>query len=255
MSEEAVLIERRDGVLIAKLNRPERRNAINRALCEQLMAAVAEVDETPSLRAGVLASSTVGMFCAGADLQAMSRGELVNADGSPLTTFSGAEHRKPWIAACTGPVMGGGLEHALACEMIVGGEGATFGVPEVKRGLLAAGGGVFRLRRAIPRAVAMEMVLTGGAVGARRAYDLGLINRVAPDAEAVDVALELAAQIAAAAPGAVRESLAILNQATDLPEAELWALTREGQGRLKEHPDFKEGVAAFLEKRKPVWTG
>lgn len=255
MSEDAILIERRDGVLIARLNRPERRNAVNRALCEQLVAAVEEVDNSPQMRVGVLASSTPGMFCAGADLQAMAKGELVNADGGPLTTFSQIAHTKPWIAACTGAVLGGGLEHALACEMIVAGERATFGVPEVKRGLLAAGGGVFRLRRAIPRAVAVEMVLTGGAISAQRAYELGLVNRVAPDDDVVGVALQIAEQVAAAAPGAVRESLAILNSAPDLSEQELWDLTKAGQGRLKDHADFKEGVAAFLEKRKPVWTG
>jgi enoyl-CoA hydratase/carnithine racemase len=255
MEEQAVVVERRGGVLIAKLNRPERRNAINRALCDQLTSAAHAIDRDPGLRVGILASSTPGMFCAGADLQALARGELVQFDGSPLVSFSSLARLKPWIAACTGPVLGGGLEHALACEMIVAGEGATFGLPEVKRGLLAAGGGVFRLRRAIPRAVALEMLLTGATISAARAYEIGLINRVVPDTQVVDAALEIAGQIEAAAPGAVSEALRLANLATDLPESELWTPTREAMDRLKGHPDFKEGVAAFMEKRKPVWTG
>lgn len=253
MAEDEVLLERRGRVLVALLNRPHKRNAINRALSDKLLAAAATLDDDPALSVGVLASATPGMFCAGADLAAMAAGELTNPGGEPRRSFTKLVRAKPWIAAVSGPVLGGGFEMALACEMIVAAERTQFGLPEPRRGLIAAGGGVFRLPRAAPKAAAMEMLLTGRPIDAARAYELGIVNRVVPEADILAAALEIAESVAACAPGAVAETLAIARKAGDLPEELLWPIARETLGRLLETPDAREGMAAFLERRSAVW--
>ncbi|ACG78944.1 enoyl-CoA hydratase/carnithine racemase [Phenylobacterium zucineum HLK1] len=252
---DELLLERRGPVLVALLNRPAKRNAINRAISERLLEAVRQVDEDPGLNAGVLASSTPGMFCAGADLAAMAAGDLLRPDGDPRPSFTRQPRRKPWIAAVAGPALGGGFEMALACEMIVAGENTTFGLPEARRGLLAAGGGVFRAVRALPRAIGMELVLTGRTMDAAEAGRLGLVNRVAPDAEVLEQAVDLAQAVAACAPLAVQESLALARRATEAPETDLWPEARAALTRLMSGADAKEGMRAFLERRAPVWRG
>jgi enoyl-CoA hydratase/carnithine racemase len=250
-----VLVEQRGHVLIAQLNRPAKRNAINRRLAEQLLAAINTANEDASVRACVLASSTPEMFCAGFDLAAISSGEFNSPDGSRFHSFTRVVRNKPWIAAVSGPVLGGGLEMALASEMIIASERASFGLPEVKRGILAGGGGVFRLARAIPRAVAMEMVLTGRPISAARAHVLGLVNYVVPESNILGTAVELAEAVAACAPLSIIESLVIARNATELPEADLWTMTDVALNRLQKSADAKEGIAAFLEKRTPNWSG
>jgi len=249
---QEVLVERRGPAMLVRLNRPRRRNAINNALLEALTAAIEAVEAEPGVRAAILISSTPGMFCAGGDLIAMAEGEVPRAER--IFEGLGRESRaKPWIAAVDGPVMGGGLELALACEMVVATDAATFGVPEPKRGILAAGGGVFRLPRAIPRAVAMEMVLTGRPITAARAYDLGLVNAVVPQGRLLDAALDLVGGVAECAPASVAESLTIARKAHETPEDELWTLARAALARLRLTDDHKEGLGAFAQKRPPVW--
>jgi enoyl-CoA hydratase/carnithine racemase len=249
---EIVLVERRGPAMLVRLNRPARRNAINNALLDALVGVIEAVEADPAIRAAILASSTPGMFCAGGDLIAMAAGEIPRAER--IFEALGRDGRaKPWIAATDGPVMGGGLELALACEMIVAAETAIFGVPEPRRGILAAGGGVFRLPRAVPRAVAMEMILTGRPISAARAYDLGLVNAVVPQDRLLDTALDLAAGVADCAPASVAASLAIARKAHETPEDELWTLARAALARLRATEDHKEGLAAFAQKRPPVW--
>jgi|KBSSwiStaDraftv2_1062776.scaffolds.fasta_scaffold02155_11 enoyl-CoA hydratase/carnithine racemase len=252
VDEAPVRVERRGPALVVALNRPARRNAINQALADGLYTAFAQAEADPQVRAGVLVSSTPGMFCAGGDLIAMAEGE--KPDVAALFDLLASPARKtPWIAAVDGPVLGGGLEISLACEMIVAAETAAFGLPEPRRGILAAGGGVFRLPRWIPRAVAMELVLTGRAISAARAYDLGLVNRVTPRDGLLDAALDLAAGVADCAPASVKESLAIVRAAHETPEDELWTQARAALARLRATDDHREGLQAFAQKRPPVW--
>lgn len=252
---EQVLVERRGHVMVLRLNRPQKRNALNRAMSEQLVAAAEEAERDPEIRVGVIASAAPGMFCAGADLAEVSSGVLGGQGGGPRRSFHGLERRKPWIAAVSGVVLGGGLELALACELMVAAEGAVIALPEVQRGLIAGGGGVFRLPKRAPRAVAMEMLLTGGRLSVERAYALGIINRVVPEADLLDSAMELASAIAACAPLAVQESLRIARLAPSLSDEALWPITAEALRRIYTSDDCREGMSAWAEKREPAWTG
>ncbi len=249
---DEILVERRGSALVLRLNRPNRRNAINRALADHLSDAATLVETDPTIRAGVLISSTPGMFCAGGDLIAMAEGERFSPDGA-LGGLTNPGRTKPWIAAVDGPVLGGGLEMALACEMIVAADTASLGLPEPRRGILAAGGGVFRLPRAIPRAPAMEMVLTGRPIPAARAYALGLVNAVTTWEHLLDAALDLALGVADCAPASVAESLAIARIAAETPETDLDAMARDALERLRLTHDHAEALAAFAEKRSPAW--
>jgi enoyl-CoA hydratase/carnithine racemase len=255
----AVVIIERVGrhVLVATLNRPEKRNAINGAIANALHDAVQRVENDPEIRIAILASSSPKTFCAGADLAEVMKpggGGMVH----PVSGFAGfvnARRMKPWIGAVGGIAVAGGCEILLACDMRVCGESAEFGLPEVKRGLVAGAGGVSRLPRQIPRAVALELIATGDRIGARRAYELGLVNRVVADGQERAEALKLAEAIAVNAPVAVKEALNIARQALDHSDEELLALTAEALERLMKTKDFQEGPRAFLEKRAPVWTG
>jgi len=245
-----------DHIALITLNRPAARNAINVAMAQEMARLVAQVENDPSLRVAVLASSHERVFCAGADLADLAAGrgpQLVTNDGFAGLAF--AHRNKPWIAAVRGAALAGGCELAIACDMIVASEDARFGVPEVKRGLLAGGGGVFRLPRLIPRNVAFEMVATGDPISAARAEALGLVNRVVPPESVLDESLELARAIVANAPNAVRESLAIARAAADKDEAALRGLSDQASERIMRSADALEGARAFLEKRQPVWTG
>jgi enoyl-CoA hydratase len=257
-SPDVVLFERvGKHIAVATLNRPEKRNAINGAIANALHDIVQRVEADPEIRVAILASSSPKTFCAGADL-----GEVTKAGGGgmmhPESGFGGfvlAKRKKPWIAAVGGIAVAGGCEILCACDMRVCGESAEFGLPEVKRGLVAGAGGVTRLPRQIPRAIALELIATGDRIGAKRAYDLGFVNRVVPDGEERAEALKLAEAIAVNAPVAVKEALALARQALDHSDQELTAITVETMKIIAKTKDFQEGPRAFLEKRAPVWTG
>ncbi|UHC15299.1 enoyl-CoA hydratase-related protein [Methylobacterium currus] len=243
-------------VAVVTLNRPEARNAVDPALARALAQAVAETEADDAVRAVVLAG-TGPVFCAGADLTVISAGgadDLWTPEGG-FAGFVHAVRAKPWIAAVDGPALAGGCEIALACELIVAGEGASFGLPEVTRGLVAAAGGLYRLPRALPKAIALELILTGARLEAARAHALGLVNRLVPPGSARDEAVALATGIAGNAPLAVRESLAVARLAPDVDEAGLRAASAAARARVQASEDYREGPRAFVEKRPPRWSG
>jgi enoyl-CoA hydratase/carnithine racemase len=218
---------------------------------------VARVEQDPELWAAVLTGAGPHAFCAGADLKEVSAGNsrsLATEKGG-FGGFVRAKRSKLWIAAAQGHALAGGLELLLACDLAVVAETATFGLPEVKRSLVAAAGGVFRLPRALPKAIALQMIATGEPIPAARAAQLGLVNEVVPAAEVRSAALALAQKVCANAPIAVRESLAIARQAADLDQDALWELSRAASQRIRETEDFREGPRAFVEKRTARWVG
>ena len=246
--------EVRGGVLLIVLNRPEIKNAINTETAEAVAAALDRLDSDPALTCGVLTGAD-GTFCAGMDLKAFLAGERPSV---PVRGFAGIVERpsdKPLVAAVEGAAVAGGFEIALACDLVVAGESARFGLPEVRRGLVAAGGGLLRLAERIPTAIAMEWALTGALVGAQRAFEVGLVNRLTPDGGALDAALELASAIAANGPLAVRASKQILRDSSGWPMAERFDLMREISLPVRASEDAREGARAFTEKRPPVWRG
>lgn len=255
MSE--LLRERRGHIELLTLNRPEARNAINGALSRALSTAFDELTEDEDAWVVVLTGAGDKSFSAGMDLKAFAAGEAADIIGA-TGGFAGIAQRdfpKPLIAAVNGTALAGGCEIMLACDLVVAAEGAKFGIPEVKRGLFAAGGGLLRLPRRIPPAVAMELALTGDPIDAPRALALGLVNRVVPADVLIDEALALAAAIVENAPLAVRVSKRIMKRAADLPESEAWALNNAEVAAVFGSADAMEGPVAFAEKRKPNWTG
>lgn len=251
MSE--VLTEARDGVLIVTLNRPEARNAANRALAEGVAAAMDTLDSDNSLRVGIITGAG-GTFCSGMDLKAFLTGEMPSVKGRGFAGLTEAPPKKPLIAAVDGYALAGGFEIMLACDLVVANKDATFGIPEAKRGLAAAAGGLVRLPRQINPRLAMELALTGDFITAQRAYDIGLINRVT-DGVALDAALELAASITANGPLAVAASKRAIVESGDWAEADMWKKQAELLGNLFMSEDAREGAAAFAQKRKPDWKG
>ncbi len=240
-----------------RFNRPRARNAVDIETAAALAEAVARVERDPALRCAILMSSTPGTFSAGADLKVVAAGRAAELrrgeDG-----FAGlvdAMRSKPWIAAVDGPALGGGFELCLACDMIVATPRSTFGLPEVRLGLLAGAGGVYRVARALPRNLALEMVATGMPIDASRAAGFGLVNRLAEPEDLDAAALDLARAVAANAPVAVRESLAVARRTADLGDAELSRLARERLAVVMATDDAREGPAAFVERRAPVWRG
>jgi enoyl-CoA hydratase/carnithine racemase len=241
---------------LVSLNRPEKRNAVNGAMTEAFSRIVAEVESRLDIRAVVLASSNYRFFCAGADLAEVSAGrglQLVTEWG--FAGFVDAPRRKPWIAAVDGPALAGGCELCLACDMIVAGEQAQFGVPEVKRGLIAGAGGCHRLAKLIPRNVALELIATGEPIDAVRAYQLGLVNHVVPAGGAMQRAIALARTIAVNAPVAVQESLHVARESLGREDAEARKIAEASFAVILGTEDVKEGPRAFLEKRPAVWQG
>jgi enoyl-CoA hydratase len=249
-----VLTERRGGVLIVTINRPQARNAINRAVAESIAAAMDELDADPELSVGIL-TGAAGTFCSGMDLKAFVRGENPYVEGRGFAGLTFGPPRKPLIAAVEGWALAGGCEIVLACDLIVAAETAKFGIPEVKRGLAAAAGGLFRLPVRIPYHVAMELVLTGDPVDAPRAYELGLVNRLTPAGEALDAALAYAAKIAANGPLAVVASKTIVQHANGWSDAEAQDKQGDVLRPVMTSEDAIEGAKAFAEKRPPVWKG
>ncbi|HEX7290625.1 MAG TPA: crotonase/enoyl-CoA hydratase family protein [Conexibacter sp.] len=254
MSDEAVLTEVRDAVLLVTLNRPEQRNAVNRAVAEGVAAALDRLDADDALRAGVLTGAGKG-FCAGMDLKAFVAGERPVVEGRGFAGIVRRPPAKPLIAAVEGFAVAGGFEIALACDLIVAAHGARFGIPEVKRGLVAAGGALLRLPQRIPYHLAMELALTGELVDAERMAEVGLVSRLAEPGGAVDAALELAAAIAANGPLALAASKRILVEAPSWPADAAWERQAEISDPVRASADAREGSIAFAEKRAPRWTG
>lgn len=245
-----------DHIILVTLNRPAVHNAINAATAQALEAIVAHTEADPDTWAVVLTGAGDQTFCAGADLKEVSSGRgagLFTANG--FAGFVDAERKKPWIAAVNGRALAGGCEIALACDMVVASDRASFGLPEVTRGLLAAAGGLYRLPRALPRNIAVEIALTGDPIDVERAAALGFVNRVAAPERLLDEALGLARRIARNAPIAVRESLQVVRRAYDLDETALRALTQSCRDRVAASEDYREGPRAFVEKRAPRWSG
>jgi enoyl-CoA hydratase/carnithine racemase len=244
-------------IALVTINRPEARNAVNSAVSAAMEAIVERVEADPDLWAVVLTGAGPHAFCAGADLKEVSAGRSNTLAGSKngFGGFVRAQRTKLWIAAAQGHALAGGLEILLACDMAIAAETATFGLPEVKRSLVAGAGGVFRLPRALPKAIALQMIATGEPISAATAAHHGLVNAVVPAGRVRDVALDLARRVTANAPIAVRESLAIARQAAELDEETLWTMSRAASDRMRQTEDFQEGPKAFVEKRAPRWVG
>jgi enoyl-CoA hydratase len=253
-AEPAVLTERRDRVLLVTLNRPDQRNAINAAVARGIAAALDELDADAGLSIGVITGAGKG-FCSGMDLKAFVAGESPVVEGRGFAGITQRAAAKPLIAAIEGFAVAGGLEVALACDLIVAGRGARLGIPEVKRSLVAAGGGLLRLPRMLPRNIAMEMALTGDFILAERAAELGLVNRLAEPGGALDTALELAGTIAANGPLALAATKRILTESVDWPDAEFFARQEALAAPVRDSEDAREGATAFAEKRAPEWKG
>ena len=250
---DAVLTEVRGNVLIVTLNRPEAKNAANKALAEGVAAAMDRLDSDNDLRVGIITGAG-GTFCSGMDLKGFLAGERPHIPGRGFAGLTDAPPRKPLIAAVDGYALAGGFEIALACDMIVANVDSKFGIPEVKRGLAAAAGGLVRLPRQIPQRLAMELALTGDFISAARAYEMGLINRIVPGV-ALDGALELAQAISANGPLAVAASKQVIREQQDWSQADQWAKQYELTAAVFTSNDAREGAAAFAQKRAPNWTG
>jgi enoyl-CoA hydratase len=253
MTDE-VLVERRGAVQVITINRPAAKNALDAAVARGIMHAVDELDADPDLRAGVLTGAG-GTFSAGMDLKAFLRGERPAVEGRGLCGITETPPAAPMIAAVEGWALAGGFELVLACDLVVAGRGARFGVPEVKRALVAAAGGALMLPQRIPRAVALEMLLTGDPIDAATAHAHGLVNRLVDDGGAADAAVELATRIAANGPLAVATTKRIATSAEDWSHDERWERQAELNATVFTSRDAREGATAFAEKRDPVWTG
>lgn len=245
-----------DHIAVITLNRPEKRNAIDADITAALHRMVTETEGDPAIRVVILRSSSEDFFCAGADLETIAQGganALITDNG--FAGLINAKRDKPWIACVSGPVLAGGFEICLACDMIVASADARFGLPEVKRGLFAAGGGAYRLAQWLPRAMALELLATGDTISAERAHALGLVNRIAERDAVLPQAMAIARAIGANAPRSVVETLRFARLAHEKDERELRAMSLELRDQLFASEDAVEGTAAFLEKRAPRWTG
>jgi enoyl-CoA hydratase len=250
---DPVLTEVRGNVLIVTLNRPEAKNAANKALAEGVAAAMDRLDSDNDLRVGIITGAG-GTFCSGMDLKGFLAGETPQIPGKGFAGLTEAPPAKPLIAAVDGYALAGGFEIALACDLIVANKDSKFGIPEVKRGLAAAAGGLVRLPRQIPQRLAMELALTGEFVSAQRAYEMGLINRVV-EGVALEGALQLAEAISANGPLAVAASKQVIREQQDWSQAEQWKNQYALTAKVFTSSDAREGAAAFAQKRAPNWTG
>ena len=252
--------EKQGNVGIITINRPDARNAVNSDVAQGIESAIDQIEADDEVWVGILTGARTEkgyIFCAGADLKQMAvdPGGMQTAKGG-FGGFVTRERTKPIIAAVDGPALAGGTELVLAADLVVASRTAVFGIPEVKRNLVAAAGGLFRLPRKIPRNIAMELALTGRLdFPAERAYDFGWVNRLCEEGEALETAKGLAAEIAENAPLAVRESRKIVLEATDQPDDVGWKMSGDGIVKMFGTEDFGEGLTAFAEKRKPVWKG
>ncbi len=252
-----VLRDRQGHTEILTINRPEARNAVNGAVSRAFTEAFDELEADDDCWVVIVTGSGDKAFSAGMDLKAFTAGEageIMGAKGG----FGGIAQRnfpKPLIAAVNGSALAGGCEIMLACDLVVAVEEAKFGIPEVKRGLMAGAGALFRLPKKIPPTIAMELALTGDPIDAHRALELGLVNRVVPAGKLMEEALALAGTITDNAPIAVRVSKRVMKEAGELPDAEGWAVNNAAVPEVFGSADAQEGPIAFAEKRKPNWTG
>lgn len=256
-AREVLLEVRGDHIAVVTLNRPAARNAINGPLARALEGVVEATEANEAIWVVILRGAGGKAFSAGADLKEVARGNVESlwTEAGGFAGFVHAKRSKPWIAAVEGLALAGGCELALACDLIIAAQGAEFGLPEVSRGLIAAAGGLYRLPKALPRGIALDLILTGDRLSSERAAELGMVSRLAPPGRALETALERAAAIVRNAPLAVRSSLGIARVAADLDEQALRALSAAAQRQLQTSADFHEGAVAFVEKRPPRWSG
>lgn len=248
--------EQRGRVAVFTINRPEARNAVNGDVASGLEAAIDRFEADPDTWVAVLTGAGP-VFSAGADLKAIATGQAaaLNTKKGGFAGIATRERTKPIIAAVNGPALAGGCEIVLSCDMVVASTEARFGLPEVKRSLVAGAGGLFRLPRALPSVIAMEMILTGDPIEAQRAYDLGFVNQLVEPGQVVAAAVALAERICVNAPVAVRESRSVVLASALTDDEIAWRLTHEAFGRVVQTEDFAEGPKAFIEKRAPEWKG
>jgi len=249
-----VEIERRGTIALVTLNRPEARNAISPEVSRAMAGVLDECEDDSAVRAVVITGAGE-VFCAGADLKVIASGR-----GADITKvkggFAGLVQRdlaKPLVAAVNGPALAGGFEIVLSCDVVVAADDARFGIPEVRRGLIAAAGGLIRLPKRVPLAAALEMAMTGDPIGVERAHTLGLVNRVVPRDRVVDEAIALAERIGENSPIAVRNSKRLVREALELAEDDAWRRNSTLSGEVWASGDTVEGATAFAEKRKPRW--
>ncbi len=257
-----VLYETADRVGVITLHRPEARNAVDRALAIALEAAIDRLEDDPDLRVGVLTADVEGqerpVFCAGADLKVIREtgtAATLDTDRGGFAGFVYREREKPIVVAVDGLATAGGMEIVLAADVVVATTRSSFGLAEVRHNLIAAAGGLFRLPRAIGRAPAMDAILTGEPIAAERAYQLGLVSRLAEPGAALATAMDVARAIALAAPLAVRASRQVVRAAALVDDDTLRAVSRALLDELLESEDAAEGLRAFAEKRPPEWQG
>ena len=252
----AVDFDQKGPFAVVKINRPDARNAVNGEVARGIEEAVDKIEADDSIWVGILTGEPPA-FCAGADLKEINAGNAaaLSTERGGFAGFVQRERTKPVIAAVDGPALAGGTEIVLACDLVVASTTATFGIPEVKRSLVAAAGGLFRLPRKIPFNVAMELALTGDPISAELAHHHGLVNRLCEPGTALETATALAEQICANAPVAVRETRKILLEATYAPDEVGWKMSIEGMAKAMSSEDFSEGLTAFIEKRPPRWKG
>jgi len=253
MTDE-VLVEHVDGMVVITINRPDQRNAVNRAVSYGVCEAIDEMDRNPDLRVGILTGAG-GNFCSGMDLKAFLRGESTRVEGRGIMGLARTPPKKPLIAAVEGYALAGGFESMLVCDLVVAARNASFGIPEVKRGLAAAAGGLMRLPRLIPQRIAMEMALTGDMFPAERLYQYGLINALVEPGQALEEAKKLARRIMANAPMSVAASKRVIVEQRDWLIAEMFDRQEEITGPVLKSHDAREGAAAFAERRPAVWRG
>ncbi len=254
IASEAVLAERRGNVLLITINRPDVRNAVNGAVAEGVAGALDELDGDDGLSVGVLTGAG-GYFSAGMDLGAFVKGESPWFGDRGFAGIAQRASRKPLIAAIEGFAVAGGMEVALACDLIVAAKGAKMGIPEAKRSLVAAGGALLRLPQRMPYHVVMELALTGDTLPAERFYEFGVVNRLAEPGSAVEAAMELAERLAKSGPLALIASKRILQEQFDWSSDEMWEKQGAISGPVFASEDAKEGANAFKEKREPEWKG
>ncbi|MFD4267822.1 enoyl-CoA hydratase-related protein [Rhodococcus sp. NPDC058481] len=243
--------QRNGRILVVRIEREERRNAINLEVAEGLEAAFDLLEDDPDLWVGVL-TGTRGIFSAGTDIR--ERADLRMPHGGEYGLIR-RPRNKPLIAAVEGYALGGGFELALACDLIVAGRTAQFGLPETSRGLVASSGALFRAPRALPVNVARELLITGRTLDADRAHHFGVVNTVAEPGRALDEAIVLAGRVCEASPVAVRASLSALRALGAEIDSVGWKVTEEALGEVMSSDDFREGIEAFAERRRPVWRG
>lgn len=251
---DSVLVDITNGIMTITMNRPEARNAINGDAARGIAAALEQLDSDDSVRVGILTGAG-GTFCSGMDLKGFLTGDLPSVEGRGFGGLTESLPRKPLIGAIEGYALAGGCEMALSCDMLVAAETSKFGIPEVKRGLVAAAGGLMRLPRQIPQKIAMELALTGDFMSAQRAADLGLVNRIVAEGNALEAAKELAAAINANGPLAVAVSKQVVLQSADWSSSEMFDKQNAIAVPVFSSEDAIEGAAAFAEKRAPNWKG